>query len=100
MPTTTLNPSYMPISAEAILPVSAAGHEERAGEKLALVIPTLCEAENIGGLLDHVRSVLDPLGIAYEILVVDDDSNDGTADLVSAIAEHDPRVRLLVRKGE
>jgi dolichol-phosphate mannosyltransferase len=69
-------------------------------EKLALVIPTLREAENLPGLLDHVRSVLNPLGIAYEILVVDDDSRDGTEEIVSAIAKADPRVRLLVRKGE
>jgi dolichol-phosphate mannosyltransferase len=71
---------------------------ERAQERLALVIPTLREAENIGGLLRHVRSVLDPLDFPYEILVVDDDSSDGTGDVVAAIALEDPRVRLLVRK--
>jgi dolichol-phosphate mannosyltransferase len=69
-------------------------------EKLALVIPTLREADNLPGLLSHVRSVLNPVGIGYEILVVDDDSRDGTEELVSAIALEDPRVRLLVRKGE
>ncbi len=69
-------------------------------EKLALVIPTLREAENLCGLLAHVRSVLDPLGTLYEILVVDDDSRDGTEEIVSAISQEDPRVRLLVRKGE
>jgi dolichol-phosphate mannosyltransferase len=69
-------------------------------EKLALVIPTLCEEENIGGLLGHVRAVLDPLNLPYEILVVDDDSTDGTGAQVSAIAREDPRVRLLVRKGQ
>jgi dolichol-phosphate mannosyltransferase len=79
-------------------PSPAAAH--RALEKLGLVIPTLCEAENIGGLLVHVRSVLDPLKIPYEVLVVDDDSPDGTGAVVSAIAAEDPRVRLLVRKGE
>ena len=67
---------------------------------LALIIPTLCEAGNIGGLLSHIRSVLDPLGIRYEIIVVDDDSSDGTGDIVSAIARQDQRVRLIVRKGE
>ena len=44
--------------------------------------------------------MLDPLNFAYEILIVDDDSCDGTGDVVSAIAQEDPRVRLLVRKGE
>jgi dolichol-phosphate mannosyltransferase len=68
--------------------------------KLALVIPTLREAENIGRVLDNVRGVLDPLKINYEIVVVDDDSNDGTGDVVSAISAKDPRVRLLVRKGQ
>jgi dolichol-phosphate mannosyltransferase len=79
----------------AELPMQAAGLE-----KLALVIPTLREEENIGGLLGHVRSVLDPLNLPYEILVVDDDSSDGTGAVVSAIAREDPRVRLLVRKGQ
>jgi dolichol-phosphate mannosyltransferase len=87
-------------SANVILSTPAEGHQERAQDKLALVIPTLNEAENIGGLLSHVRSVLDPLGICYEILVVDDDSRDGTGDVVAAIAKQDPRVRLLVRKGQ
>ncbi len=87
-------------STNMILTPRTGGREQRAQEKLALVIPTLCEAENIGGLLQNVQSVLNPLGIRYEILVVDDDSNDGTGDVVAAIANHDPRVRLLVRKGQ
>jgi dolichol-phosphate mannosyltransferase len=90
----------MPLVDEVMLPLPTTGQVEHEQESLALVIPTLFEAENIGGLLDHVRSVLDPTGIPYEILVVDDDSSDGTGDVVSAIAQADPRVRLLVRKGE
>lgn len=83
----------------ALSPLSES-EDEQTREKLALVIPTLCEADNIGGLLDHVRSVLDPVGISYEILVVDDDSPDGTGEAVLAISRKDPRVRLLVRKGQ
>jgi dolichol-phosphate mannosyltransferase len=68
--------------------------------KLALIIPTLNEAGNIVHVLNHVRSVLDTTGIAYEIIVVDDSSSDGTGDLVSAEALKDTRIRLLERKGE
>jgi dolichol-phosphate mannosyltransferase len=77
-----------------------AGTENHTQPTLALIIPTLREAENIGTVLDHVRSILDPLAISYEILVVDDDSRDGTEEIVTAIALEDPRVRLLLRKGE
>lgn len=69
-------------------------------EKLALVIPTFHEAGNLQILLDRVRAALDGAGACYEILVVDDDSRDGTIELVSAIAAADPRVRLIVREGE
>ena len=92
--------STLPVGAAAVSLPSASGAALRALDKLALVIPTLCEAENIGSVLDHARSVLDPLDIPYELLVVDDDSPDGTAAIVSQIADEDPRVRLLVRKGE
>ena len=100
MSSATVAPSYTPADGAATRTQPVAEPQGRAQERLALVIPTLREADNIGGLLGHVRSVLDPLGIAYEILVVDDDSRDGTEEIVSAIAQEDPRVRLLVRKGE
>ena len=100
MSSTAIDPSYMPVGGPATQSLSPAGEVTSTQEKLALTIPTLREADNISGLLDHVRSVLDPLRIPYEILVVDDDSRDGTEEIVSAIARQDPRVRLLVRKGQ
>ena len=69
-------------------------------EKLGVVIPTLNEAGNIAAVLQRVRASLEPLGINYDITVVDDDSRDGTAQIVQEIAAQDPRVRLLVRRGE
>jgi dolichol-phosphate mannosyltransferase len=72
---------------------------EVQNHKLALVVPTLNEAGNIPVLLDRIRQSLSLTGMDYEILIVDDDSQDGTADVVSECAEGDPRVRLLVRKG-
>jgi dolichol-phosphate mannosyltransferase len=96
----TIIPSHTPTAGAATRVLSQTGPDAPSPKKLALTIPTLREAENLPGLLRHVRSVLDPVGIDYEILVVDDDSRDGTEEIVSAIAREDPRVRLLVRKGE
>ena len=69
-------------------------------KKFALVIPTLCEATNLRPLLERARSAMEGTGVRYEILVVDDDSRDGTEELVSEIAAEDSRVRPLVRRNE
>jgi dolichol-phosphate mannosyltransferase len=72
---------------------------EVMNHKLGLVIPTLNEAGNIPVLLNRIHQSLSTAGIDYEILVVDDNSQDGTADVVNECAEKDSRVRLFVRKG-
>lgn len=69
-------------------------------DKLVILIPTRDEAASIFALLARIREALDPAGIRYEILVVDDDSHDETARLVTAAAQTDKRIRLLVRHGE
>jgi dolichol-phosphate mannosyltransferase len=90
----------MPLVAEATPPRPIASGPLGAPERLALVIPTFREAGNIRTLLTHVGAVLAPMGVPYEILVVDDDSCDGTEEAVAAFAQEDARVRLVVRKGE
>jgi len=100
MSSVAIEPSYIPAEASATPQSPLAVKLEPRQERLALVIPTLREAENLCGLIDSIRSVLDPLHIPYEILVVDDDSRDGTDEIVNCIAQNDPRVRLVVRKGE
>lgn len=71
-----------------------------ASHKLGLVIPTLNEAGNIPVLLDRISESLSSLDIDYEIIVVDDDSQDGTAEVAEEYARKDSRVRVFVRKGE
>jgi dolichol-phosphate mannosyltransferase len=65
--------------------------------ELAVVIPTLNEAGNIEVLLDKLKAVL--AGIAWEAVFVDDDSRDGTADLVRKIGLERANVRCLQRIG-
>jgi dolichol-phosphate mannosyltransferase len=71
-----------------------------SGHKFAVVIPTLNEAGNIPILIGRIHQALQPSGIGYEIIVVDDDSQDGTAEAARQQAALDPRVRVFVRKGE
>ena len=67
--------------------------------ELALVVPTLREADNITHVLDRVRHSLDPLGIEYQLIVVDDDSRDGIESLVQQVSAEDRRITCLVRSG-
>jgi len=69
-------------------------------DKLGLVIPTLNEAGNIPILIDRVRASLDPIDSNFELIVVDDNSRDGTQDIVNELAKADPRIKLFVRMNE
>ena len=63
--------------------------------KLSVVIPAHNEAESVGLTVESCVEKLEGAGIDYEIVVVDDASGDGTGDVVSALAERNPRVRCL-----
>jgi hypothetical protein len=64
-----------------------------ATERVSLLLPLRDEAHQAG---DCLASVLDQVGVDdFEILVLDDGSSDGTAQVVRATAADDPRVRLL-----
>ncbi|HWH13650.1 MAG TPA: glycosyltransferase [Miltoncostaeaceae bacterium] len=62
---------------------------------LAIVIPAYNEERRLGPTLEAWRRFLDAEGVDGEIVVADDGSRDGTADLVRAAAAEDGRVRLV-----
>jgi len=66
----------------------------------ALVIPTLNEAGNVDSLIGQVTHSLSRTQYAYEIIVVDDGSTDGTQERVRSWSLKDPRIRLISRSGE
>lgn len=63
--------------------------------KLSVLIPAHNEADSIGETVERTVTELERAAIEYEILVVDDASGDGTAEVVSTIAEHHPAVRCV-----
>ena len=65
--------------------------------ELAVVIPTLNERENVSQLLERIDIALK--GIKWEVIFVDDDSTDGTTQLVRQIARHRTEVRIIHRIG-
>ena len=63
--------------------------------ELCVVVPTFNECDNVPILAARLASVLD--GIAWEAVFVDDNSPDGTAEVVRSLAQRDPRIRCLRR---
>src|SRR5579864_9029686 len=64
---------------------------------VAVVVPTYKERENVAELLSRLEVVLGDF--YWEAIFVDDDSPDGTPELIRAMARKDRRVRLLHRIG-
>src|SRR5687768_3058627 len=60
-----------------------------------VVIPTYNERENIGALVPQVLKLP-----RFRVLVVDDNSPDGTAEVVARLASEEPRVGLLSRPAK
>ncbi|AJE46191.1 glycosyltransferase family 2 protein [Celeribacter indicus] len=60
----------------------------------SIVIPARNEAENIASLLDGIAAACAPLG-PWEVIVVDDASDDGMADLLSRRMEVMPELRVI-----
>lgn len=62
-----------------------------------MIIPTYNEVENIPLIIKRIFKVMEANGIEGEVLVVDDDSKDGTAAAARKMAKKYP-VRTIVRK--
>jgi glycosyltransferase involved in cell wall biosynthesis len=62
---------------------------------LSVVIPVYNEEENLVPLWAELRPVLEGLGLGFEVIFVDDGSQDRSAEIIRGLHEQDPRVRLV-----
>ena len=60
-----------------------------------VIIPTYKEKENIESIVTAISS----LPVKFDILIIDDNSPDGTADLVKNMQPSYPNLHLIVREG-
>ena len=77
--------------------LSPAENSSPAGAKfmqkaISIVIPLLNEEKNVPILYQRLIDALAPLGRTYEIILVNDGSQDSTPSLIAALADRDPNV--------
>jgi dolichol-phosphate mannosyltransferase len=93
-----MQPPFLDAAASTVAaPALAESTAPQKGSELTVVVPTFNERDNVELLLSRLDAALG--GIAWEVVYVDDDSPDGTADKIRALAQNDPRVRCVQRIG-
>jgi dolichol-phosphate mannosyltransferase len=82
---------------EAIRPGAESPPQAAATPQLSVVVPTFNERDNVATLYRRLETAL--AGTAWEVIFVDDNSPDGTWDVVRDLARQDGRVRCIRRIG-
>jgi dolichol-phosphate mannosyltransferase len=82
---------------EAIRPGPETPRETTGFPALSVVVPTFNERDNVTKLYQKLAAAL--RGVAWEVIFVDDNSPDGTWDVVRGLARQDSRVRCIRRIG-
>jgi dolichol-phosphate mannosyltransferase len=72
--------------------------DESPAPKITIVVPTYKEVENLPHLIDRVARMRQTHGLAIEMLIVDDDSRDGSVELVRGRPES--WVEIVVRTSD
>jgi dolichol-phosphate mannosyltransferase len=67
---------------------------------VSIVVPTYKEAANLRPLAQRIAAAMAPTGRSYEVVIVDDNSRDGTIDIVAELEKSGLPVRLITRTNE
>jgi dolichol-phosphate mannosyltransferase len=82
---------------EAIRPGSDSLPQADVAPQLSVIVPTFNECDNVKTLVGRLETAL--AGTAWEVIFVDDNSPDGTWDVVRGLARCDGRIRCIRRIG-
>ncbi|MBV1690033.1 glycosyltransferase family 2 protein [Novosphingobium sp. G106] len=63
---------------------------------ISVIIPCYNEEENAEAIVAAAIAELEPLGLSFDVIFIDNDSTDRTVEIVRAICAREPRVRLIV----
>lgn len=67
---------------------------------LSIIVPTFKEVGNLRPLITRIAAVMDKVSMPYELIVVDDDSQDGSSEIINELAEKDYPVHIITRIAE
>lgn len=62
---------------------------------VSVVIPCYNEEMNAGPIAQAVIEQLEPLGLSFDIIFIDNNSTDNTVAIIKAMCQRDPRIRLI-----
>ena len=65
--------------------------------RISIVLPTYNECENIAPLVQRLLKITESFDL--ELLIIDDDSSDGTTSLIKKLAQEESRIRIIHRVG-
>src|SRR5436305_843844 len=63
--------------------------------EISVILPVHNERENLAGLIGEIHAALAETRGDYEIIAIDDGSNDGSTALLGELAENDPRLKVI-----
>lgn len=77
------------------IPIGLRTEHDRLRSTLSLVIPVFNESANLHELITRVQKALDPIGLDYRLIFVDDGSTDNTVSIITAAHHEDQRIALI-----
>ena len=64
---------------------------------VSIIVPTYKEADNLESLITQISTVMSPHDRLYEIIVVDDNSQDGSKEIITKLTKAGYPARIIIR---